>query len=74
MGVGFEKHPPHIMPQGLGISCKPCLLFNIFSDDLCFDAFIHYRAILDLPCYGSDSWRSYILKGPCWCIKGEVAS
>ena len=26
-GVIFEKHTLHTMPQGLGISCKACLLF-----------------------------------------------
>ena len=28
------------MPQRLGISCKACLFFNIFSGDLYFDALI----------------------------------
>ena len=37
--VEFEKHPLHITPLGLGISCK-IFFFNIFSGDLHFDALI----------------------------------
>ena len=40
IGVEFDKHPLHTMPQGLGISCKACLFLNISSGDLYFDALI----------------------------------
>ena len=44
------------MPQGLGISCKAYLLYNI----------------LVLPSCNSDSWRRYTLKFLCWCVVGKV--
>ena len=36
---------------------------NVFTVDLLFDALI--IRLLDLPNYGSDSWRRHTLKGVC---------
>ena len=39
-GDECEKYPLHTISLALGISCKICLFFNIFSADLHFDALI----------------------------------
>ena len=56
--IEFEKHPLHILPLGLEISCKACFFKNIFSGNLFFDVLI--TGLLDLLIYGPDSWRNVL--------------
>ena len=54
------------MPLGLGISCKACLLFNIFSGD----AFVIELCQI---CQ-SDYWQKCNLKGHPWRVNGDLGS
>ena len=73
IGNWIWKTPfPHY-PLGVGDFMQSLsFLFTIFSGDLYLDACWLYRAFLDLPGYGLDSWRRSTLKGDCWCIEGEM--
>ena len=48
---------------GSGFHARLVFFFNTFSGDLYLDVL---KILLDLPSYGSDSWRRYTLKGACW--------
>ena len=58
------------MPLGLSISCKACLLFNIFSGDLHVDAFVIELCQI---CQ-SDYWQKQNLKGVRWRVNGDLGS
>ena len=56
-GLNLKKQLLLTLPLGLGISCKVCLFKNKLQ--WCSILWcLHYRALLDVHIYGSDSWRS----------------
>ena len=59
--------------RGRGFHAKPVSFFKCFYSWLVVWC-LEYKALLDLPNYGSDSWRRHTLKGVCWCVQGEVGS